>query len=61
MSHEGGHLPFEEAVNKFISFNSVNRLTIAINNTLTPHTLPPGTTSVPSQDEGYTRILLCIC
>uniref|UniRef100_V9KIR6 Beta-glucuronidase n=1 Tax=Callorhinchus milii TaxID=7868 RepID=V9KIR6_CALMI len=44
MSHEGGHLPFEAEVTKVIRINgSVPcRITVAVNNTLTLHTLPPG-------------------
>ncbi|KAL5017218.1 hypothetical protein ScPMuIL_006807 [Solemya velum] len=43
MEHNGGHLPFEAEVNNLLNYGGVNRVTIAINNTLTPHTLPPGT------------------
>jgi len=39
----GGHLPFEVQVNQALDFSGINRVTIAVNNTLTPHTLPPGT------------------
>ncbi|XP_023511311.1 beta-glucuronidase isoform X1 [Equus caballus] len=43
--HEGGHLPFEADVSKLVQSGPLSscRITIAINNTLTPHTLPPGT------------------
>ncbi|XP_074120071.1 beta-glucuronidase [Sminthopsis crassicaudata] len=42
--HEGGHLPFEADISKLVQSNpgELSRITIAINNTLTPHTLPPG-------------------
>ncbi|XP_074045412.1 beta-glucuronidase isoform X2 [Macrotis lagotis] len=42
--HEGGHLPFEADISKLVQSNPGEscRITIAINNTLTPHTLPPG-------------------
>ncbi|XP_036622848.1 beta-glucuronidase [Trichosurus vulpecula] len=42
--HEGGHLPFEADISKLVQSNlgEPSRITIAINNTLTPHTLPPG-------------------
>ncbi|XP_068945663.1 beta-glucuronidase isoform X2 [Petaurus breviceps papuanus] len=42
--HEGGHLPFEADISKLVQYSSgeLSRITIAINNTLTPHTLPPG-------------------
>ncbi|CAC5378346.1 uidA [Mytilus coruscus] len=43
LSHVGGHLPFEVQLNSSLDINGVNRLTVAVNNTLTPSTLPPGT------------------
>ncbi|KAL9981810.1 hypothetical protein ACROYT_G010565 [Oculina patagonica] len=42
MTHSGGHLPFEADVTSLLSFGKVNRITAAVNNTLTPSTLPPG-------------------
>lgn len=43
--HEGGHLPFEADISKLVQSGPLFscRITIAINNTLTPYTLPPGT------------------
>ena len=43
VSHEGGHLPFEGDVTKFVQWDTSNTITVAVNNTLTPHTIPPGT------------------
>jgi len=43
MKHAGGHLPFECAINDHAILGQRNFLTVAINNTLTPTTLPPGT------------------
>ncbi|XP_021565512.1 beta-glucuronidase [Carlito syrichta] len=42
--HQGGHLPFEADISKLVQSGPLSscRITIAINNTLTPHTLPPG-------------------
>lgn len=44
VEHEGGHLPFEADISKLVQTGPQTscRITIAINNTLTPHTLPPG-------------------
>lgn len=42
MEHNGGHLPFEAVVNSQLHFDKVNLVTVAVNNTLTPHTIPPG-------------------
>uniref|UniRef100_A0A672SP99 Glucuronidase beta n=1 Tax=Sinocyclocheilus grahami TaxID=75366 RepID=A0A672SP99_SINGR len=43
--HEGGHLPFEADISGVLRQTSGNpcRITIAVNNTLTLETLPPGT------------------
>lgn len=48
MEHDGGHLPFEAMVNKQLIWTGANRLTVAVNNTLSEHTLPPGTVSFHS-------------
>jgi len=56
MSHSGGHLPFEVAVNNAISFSKFNWVTIAVNNTLSPETLPPGSITYhdgPDYPPGY--------
>jgi beta-glucuronidase len=42
MSHEGGHLPFEAEVTNMLQLDGSNYVTVAMNNTLTPTTLPPG-------------------
>ena len=42
MKHSGGHLPFEVDVSPLLVYDKPNRITAAINNTLTPTTLPPG-------------------
>lgn len=56
--HIGGHLPFEVQVLSSLSSNSSfsnllhpgqwNRITVAVNNTLTPTTIPPGVISWPN-------------
>ena len=43
VSHSGGHLPFEANITNLVTTGAPNRITVAVNNTLTPHTLPPGT------------------
>ncbi|GAA6070403.1 beta-glucuronidase isoform X1, partial [Tachysurus ichikawai] len=45
MEHEGGHLPFEANIIDVIRMDASMpcRITIAVNNTLDLHTLPPGT------------------
>jgi len=51
MSHSGGHLPFEAEVNLAVSYTSANHITVAVNNTLTPHTLPPGSITFHNRSE----------
>lgn len=41
-SHSGGHLPFEVDVSSSVSYWDSNRVTVAVNNTLTRHTVPQG-------------------
>ncbi|CAF0860019.1 unnamed protein product [Adineta ricciae] len=46
VNHSGGHLPFEGDITSFIKdsndLSSKVRIVVAVNNTLTPRTLPPG-------------------
>lgn len=52
MTHSGGHLPFEADVTPLnLSYNKTNRITAAVNNTLTPSTLPPGAVKYLEGDE----------
>ena len=56
VTHSGGHLPFEVNVTALLKTGAPNRITVAINNTLTPYTLPPGTIkyhSPPNYPPGY--------
>ncbi|KAK7058720.1 hypothetical protein SK128_008183 [Halocaridina rubra] len=41
-SHEGGHLPVMADITSHLVYGNENLLTVAINNTLTPHTIPQG-------------------
>ena len=55
-NHSGGHLPFEGEITENVTAGKPNRVTVAINNTLSPHTLPPGTLSFggpPEYPKGY--------
>lgn len=40
--HEGGYLPFEADITDHVTAGEEFRLTIGVNNVLTPHTIPPG-------------------
>ncbi|XP_055514029.1 beta-glucuronidase [Leucoraja erinacea] len=55
--HEGGHLPFEADITKIIqsSPSPQHRITIAVNNTLTPYTLPPGNIEYMTDTKRYPR------
>ncbi|XP_074869413.1 beta-glucuronidase [Carettochelys insculpta] len=55
--HEGGHLPFEADISKIVQASSgaLCRITIALNNTLTPHTLPPGSIQFMSDSSKYPK------
>ncbi|XP_076452855.1 beta-glucuronidase-like [Babylonia areolata] len=53
MSHNGGHLPFEGQINSAVNFNGANRLTVAVNNTLLPTTLPPGSLKFETNTKRY--------
>ncbi|CEF66155.1 Glycoside hydrolase, family 2 and Glycoside hydrolase, family 2, immunoglobulin-like beta-sandwich domain and Glycoside hydrolase, family 2, TIM barrel domain and Glycosyl hydrolases family 2, sugar binding domain and Galactose-binding domain-like and Glycoside hydrolase, catalytic domain and Glycoside hydrolase, family 2/20, immunoglobulin-like beta-sandwich domain and Glycoside hydrolase, superfamily domain-containing protein [Strongyloides ratti] len=48
MSHTGGHLPFESEV--FFICNNINIITVAVNNTLSHDTIPPGEFQYKSGD-----------
>ena len=59
VSHSGGHLPFEANITDLVKTGTPNRITVAINNTLTPHTLPPGTLThggPPDLPEGFVSL-----
>ena len=58
--HIGGHLPFEVEVfsaslssPNFLKSGAWNRVTVAVNNTLTPTTIPPGVIERPSPRNPY--------
>ncbi|KAK3595798.1 hypothetical protein CHS0354_025436 [Potamilus streckersoni] len=53
MRHDGGHLPFEAEVNSYLYFDRVNRVTVAVNNTLTSTTLPPGSITYKADPNMY--------
>ncbi|XP_020893569.2 beta-glucuronidase [Exaiptasia diaphana] len=53
VEHEGGHLPFEVEITTDLAYNKVNWITAAVNNTLTPTTLPPGTIEYLTGGDGY--------
>ncbi|PVD31514.1 hypothetical protein C0Q70_06927 [Pomacea canaliculata] len=53
MTHVGGHLPFEAEINGVANFHGANRVTVAVNNTLSPTTLPPGSLTFGSDPQKY--------
>ena len=59
VSHSGGHLPFQANITDLVKPGAPNTITVAINNTLTPHTLPPGTLThggPPELPEGFVSL-----
>ncbi|XP_032789501.2 beta-glucuronidase isoform X1 [Daphnia magna] len=41
-NHSGGYLPFEVKITEHLKFGHLNWITVAVNNTLTPWTIPQG-------------------
>lgn len=55
--HEGGHLPFHLPLDNLgIAFGKSNRLTVAVNNTLTPTTVPAGYVQVNAAGRRVQRL-----
>ena len=52
-SHSGGHLPFETDLTELLKWNEANRLTVAVNNTLSPHTIPQGEWQWKTEGDKY--------
>lgn len=40
--HSGGHLPFQADITQLLLYGTANIVTVAVNNTLTPTSLPQG-------------------
>ncbi|XP_014808598.1 PREDICTED: beta-glucuronidase [Calidris pugnax] len=57
VEHEGGHLPFEADISSIVkgSPGIPCRITVALNNTLTPHTLPPGSIQYMNDKTRYPK------
>ncbi|ESO98158.1 hypothetical protein LOTGIDRAFT_180555 [Lottia gigantea] len=53
MRHDGGHLPFEADINSYVNFDGPNTVTLALNNTLMEHTLPPGSLTFERDTNRY--------
>ncbi|NLX59162.1 MAG: beta-glucuronidase [Phycisphaerae bacterium] len=53
-THEGGHLPFELAVDEHLAFGAANLVVIAVNATLDRDTLPPG--NLGAAAEGHSTL-----
>uniref|UniRef100_A0A8C9EQ68 Glucuronidase beta n=1 Tax=Pavo cristatus TaxID=9049 RepID=A0A8C9EQ68_PAVCR len=57
VEHEGGHLPFEADISRIVqrSPGVPCRITVALNNTLTLHTLPPGSIQYMNDKTRYPK------
>ncbi|XP_042149825.1 beta-glucuronidase [Ixodes scapularis] len=51
--HVGGHLPFGAEVTKALLYGGKNRVTVAVNNTLTESTIPQGSVFRPRDPKRY--------
>ncbi|XP_071443671.1 beta-glucuronidase-like [Hetaerina americana] len=55
-THEGGHLPFQVDITEFLNFSKFDdRVTVAVNNTLTPTTIPQGYVKVMNDSTRYPK------
>ncbi|KAJ9592379.1 hypothetical protein L9F63_015947, partial [Diploptera punctata] len=54
--HEGGHLPFQLDVTSALKFGQKNLISVAVNNTLTPVTVPQGKLTTLNTDDGTETI-----
>lgn len=52
-AHVGGHLPFAAEVTGALHYGRKNLLTVAVNNTLSEETIPPGTLFQPDDPNRY--------
>ncbi|PSN44367.1 Beta-glucuronidase [Blattella germanica] len=52
ISHSGGHVPFQTDVTSVLNFGGRNLISVAVNNTLTDITVPQGTVSKLTTDDG---------
>lgn len=51
VNHTGGHLPFQVDISHLLLYSKLNLLSVAVNNTLTPETIPQGEVIYPSDKE----------
>lgn len=51
LNHTGGHLPFEADVTSYVNFSGLNRITVALNNTLSDETIPQGSKTFKSSHD----------
>ncbi|KAF6203623.1 hypothetical protein GE061_001955 [Apolygus lucorum] len=56
LEHDIGHLPFEAEVTSSVLFGQENRITVELNNTLTPTTVPQGSVAVEQTLDGPKKI-----
>ncbi|XP_064455225.1 beta-glucuronidase-like isoform X1 [Ornithodoros turicata] len=55
VSHVGGHLPFGTEVTLWLKYGRRNRITVALNNTLTHDTIPQGEVIFPQDASRYPK------
>nr|CAD7402302.1 unnamed protein product [Timema poppensis] len=53
--HYGGHLPFQGEVTNLLNYGASNRVSVAVNNTLTTHTIPQGSVLHTNDTDMYPK------
>eukprot|EP00094_Tigriopus_californicus_P005011 TCALIF_04825-PA protein Name:"Similar to Gusb Beta-glucuronidase (Mus musculus)" AED:0.10 eAED:0.10 QI:0/0/0/0.71/1/1/7/0/1725 len=53
VKHAGGHLPFEAEISSYLKFGHTNLISVAVNNTLTRHTVPQGAFNWMNKSKHY--------
>nr|CAD7569896.1 unnamed protein product [Timema californicum] len=53
--HYGGHLPFQGEVTNLLNYGVSNRVSVAVNNTLTTHTIPQGSVLHTNDTDMYPK------
>jgi hypothetical protein len=61
VDHEGGHLPFTGDATNLLKYGESNLIVVAVNNTLTPDTIPQGFTTFPNNTYKYKYIIFNSC
>ena len=56
MNHEMGHLPFETEITEKVIYGYENRITVAVDNSLTQTSVPQGRITDADSDNGTVKV-----